>query len=220
MSRTKPKVNDYWHHPDEDKNIEELSENENSIPERRDTENLSNDGDGDDDIDDKDDDDIDYKDDDDTHDSDDHGGGLSNQQSNKKRHLITSSGLSVQRVKVAKLTSLPTTDNSLQGDEDVESIEQGFTRKSKLQGQIKQRNEEIKANIIKNSQRRQEFLRLNWRLLAPFLDLTHQSCPEPCSTELVQEFKKYKFPALSTQPSCLRNVSVKDYQLDGVNWVS
>ena len=85
---------------------------------------------------------------------------------------------------------------------------------------IRARNETIKANIIKNSLRRKEFLRSNWRLLAPFLDTTTQSCPPPCTDETKDDIDKHKFPALLTQPKCLQNVEMRDYQLEGLNWVS
>ena len=85
---------------------------------------------------------------------------------------------------------------------------------------IRVRNEIIKANIVKNSLRRKEFLRSNWRLLAPFLDTTTQSCPPPCDDETKDDIEKHKYPALLTQPKCLQNVEMRDYQLEGLNWVS
>ena len=198
----------YQNSENEDVDIDDQSEIANSMTEGSEgKEVLSDDVDSGDDFCDDD------KDDDDDEDDDDD---FIKQKSTKKRHISNSmsSGLSAQQIKTAKLARLSVTSY------DNISSERDFSSKSIPLSKMKKRNEELKANIFKNSHRRKEFLRSNWRLLAPFLDLNRQSCPDPCSAEMEQEFKKYKFPALTTQPICLsRNVQVKDYQLDGINWV-
>jgi hypothetical protein len=75
-------------------------------------------------------------------------------------------------------------------------------------------NQTIKAARDASFARKQEFLRLNWRSLNPFLD-SSLKCPKISSTH-----EKMNFPILKSQPDCLKNVVMRDYQLAGVNWVS
>jgi SNF2 family DNA or RNA helicase len=73
-------------------------------------------------------------------------------------------------------------------------------------------NDAIKADKAVSCIHKQEFIRKNWALLRPFLDESEHPQGSAAST-----FRS--FPALTVQPSCLQNVTMRDYQLEGVNWL-
>jgi hypothetical protein len=73
-------------------------------------------------------------------------------------------------------------------------------------------NEKIKLDIEQNQSRKLEFLRTNWNLLKPFLD---QETPPPPQTNICHR----SYPPLTSQPECLKNVEMRDYQLAGINWL-
>ena len=93
--------------------------------------------------------------------------------------------------------------------------EAAVARKQSLQTH----NASIRESLEKSVFRRQEFIRQNWKLVSPFLDPS-QSCPPSCSKETAKDIENFKFPVLESQPVCLQNVDMRDYQLAGVNWVS
>ena len=74
-------------------------------------------------------------------------------------------------------------------------------------------NNAVKADIEMGVLRRQDFIRSHWKLLAPFLD--GASCP---SLTLNTSHRR-SFTTLKTQPTCLQNVEMREYQLAGVNWL-
>ena len=84
--------------------------------------------------------------------------------------------------------------------------------------QLHSHNEHIKADLEASHNRKKDFIRQNWRLLSPFLD-PNQVCPPPPSEETIKAIESFKVPPLATQPSCLSNVEMREYQLAGVNWV-
>jgi len=77
-------------------------------------------------------------------------------------------------------------------------------------------NQSIKDDIDKRKLRRQEFLRLHWNQISPFVD-PRQTCPEAPANTIASHQDEY-LPFLS-QPPWLKGVQMRDYQLEGVNWL-
>eukprot|EP01041_Mallomonas_annulata_P001867 gene1867-3622_t len=73
-------------------------------------------------------------------------------------------------------------------------------------------NLQIKEDKAKGLLRKQNFIRANWKLLCPFLD---QRCPDA----IIDSDITRSFESLTSQPSCIKNVEMRDYQLAGVNWL-
>ena len=72
-------------------------------------------------------------------------------------------------------------------------------------------NNIIRLDKSKGLKRRQNFIRANWKLIKPFLT-AGQPCPSATNEVLC-------FPELTSQPFCLANVTMRNYQLEGVNWL-
>ena len=79
-----------------------------------------------------------------------------------------------------------------------------------------QHNLSIKSDIADRHICRQEFVRSNWEVLRPFVD-EQQTCPLEGTPEPVRVRQRY--PNLEAQPECIKNASMRDYQLEGVNWL-
>ena len=76
---------------------------------------------------------------------------------------------------------------------------------------LAQHNMVIKTNRSDFLRRRQEFIRLNWTSIRRFVD---SQCPGVSDLS-----DQSTFEALTEQPSFLRGVVMRDYQLKGLNWL-
>ena len=82
---------------------------------------------------------------------------------------------------------------------------------------LRANNEAVKADKVKSFRRRQLFIRSNWEALSPFLDQAEPPEVPPASGEGGDDGAAFR--TLAKQPQCLRNVELREYQLDGINWL-
>ena len=75
-------------------------------------------------------------------------------------------------------------------------------------------NNVIIADKANSLQRKNEFIRLNWKSLSPFLGSADHPPPAPS-----HPIERKLFAPLTEQPTYLKNVQLRDYQLQGVNWL-
>mmetsp|Transcript_3589 Transcript_3589/g.8168 ORF Transcript_3589/g.8168 Transcript_3589/m.8168 type:complete len:1295 (-) Transcript_3589:416-4300(-) len=75
-------------------------------------------------------------------------------------------------------------------------------------------NESIRADRASSLQRRSNFIRANWAVISPFLEAKQQKCPA-----LKLEGLPPLSPAWKKQPAFIKNAVMRDYQLQGANWL-
>jgi len=75
-------------------------------------------------------------------------------------------------------------------------------------------NSEIKRDKLNAQQRRIRFIKSNWEHIKKFV----HSKP-PTDQEVAKLTNVPSYPRLTKQPACLSNVTMRDYQLAGINWL-
>lgn len=75
-------------------------------------------------------------------------------------------------------------------------------------------NLEIKKDKLNAQQRRIRFVKTNWEHIKKFV------YSDPPSDKDISKLKNLpSYPRLTEQPACLSNVTMRDYQLAGINWL-
>jgi SNF2 family DNA or RNA helicase len=76
-------------------------------------------------------------------------------------------------------------------------------------------NAAVKESTISAQQRRKRFVKANWEHIKKFV---HSAPPSDADIAKLEHFPS--FVPLTKQPACLSsNVTMRDYQLAGVNWL-